>query len=284
MKKTLSFLLACLMLLPAAAMLTGCPAPSDEPPTTEFIVATNAPFEPFEYVGGDGKMYGIDMEIAAGFAASKGYTLVIKNIAFDSILSEVSSGYASIGMAGMTIKPDRLEQCDFTDTYYDANQMLIVAKDCTAFDACTTAADVEAVLAGLAQGTKLGYQNGTTGNWYVAGDADWGFDGYSNIDATGYDSALSAVTDLKNGNIYGVVVDNAPAAALVAANSSDVKLINIALTEEQYAFAIKKGNSALVAEFNAYLTQIKQDGTFAAIVAKYFEGVGEKVGYDIFVG
>ena len=162
--------------------------------------------------------------------------------------------------------------------------MIYVTVACPSFDACTIAADVEAVLAELTQDTKLGYQNGTTGNWYVAGDEDWGFAGFANIEATGYDSALSAVTDLKNGNIYGVVVDNAPAAALVAANSDDVKLINIALTEEQYAFAIKKGNSTLVAEFNAYLTQIKNDGTFAAIVAKYFEGVGEKVGYEIFVG
>ena len=188
-------------------------------------------------------------------------------------------------MAGITVSEDRAAIYDFTDTYYNASQMIIVPKSDTRFDGCTTAAEVEAVLAGLAQGTnKVGYQNGTTGNWYVAGSEDWGYDGFANVDPKGYDSALMAVQDMKNGNLSAVVVDEAPAKALVNANSNDVKVINIPLTEEQYAFAVKKGNSALVAEFNAFLAEIKANGTFDAIVAKYFEGAGTKVGYEISIG
>ena len=281
MKKLLSFTLLAALVLSMVCAFAGCPAPAPE--TKEFVVATNAPFEPFEYIGTDGKIYGVDMEIAAGFAAKKGYKLVIKNIDFDAILNQVNAGYADIGMAGMTINETRLETNDFTDTYYNASQKLIVAADCTLFDACETAADVEAVIAAL-EGKKIGYQSGTTGNWYVAGDADWGFDGFANVEAKGYDSAANAVIDLKNGNIFGVVVDGAPAAALVAANADDVKLIDIPLTEEEYAFAVKKGNADLVAEFNAYLAEIKANGTFDAIVAKYFEGTGTKVGYELYVG
>ena len=280
MKKVLSCLLLCALMLGMVGAFTACQDPA---PQEEFIVATNAPFEPFEYIGTDGKMYGVDMEIAAGFAAKKGYKLVIKNIDFNTILNQVNAGYADIGMAGMTIDATRLATNDFTDTYYNASQKLIVAKDCTLFDACQTAADVEAVIKGL-EGKKLGYQNGTTGNWYVAGDADWGYDGFANVTATGYGTASAAVLDLKNGNIFGVVVDGAPAAALVAANADNVKLIDISLTEEQYAFAVKKGNTTLVQEFNAYLAEIKADGTFDQILAKYFEGEGEKVGYEIFRG
>ena len=66
-------------------------------------------------------------------------------------------------------------------------------------------------------GKKVGFQNGTTGGMYVVGDADWGFAGFANLEGKGYATAQDAVTDLINGNIYAVVVDEAPANALVKA-------------------------------------------------------------------
>ena len=183
---------------------------------SNLIVATNCPFEPFEYIGDDGKIYGLDIEIAAAYAKAKGLELVIKNIGFDDIFTQVEAGYADIGMAGITVSADRADIYDFTNTYYAASQKLIVAADNTDFDNCKTVADVEAVLAGL-QGKKIGYQNGTTGGMYVVGDADWGYAGFANIEGKGYATAQDAVVDLINGNIYAVVVDEAPAAALVKA-------------------------------------------------------------------
>lgn len=180
------------------------------------IVATNCPFEPFEYIGDDGKIYGLDIEIAAAYAASKNLTLVIKNIGFDDIFTQVEAGYADIGMAGITVSEDRAAIYDFTNTYYAASQKLIVAADNTDFDACATAADVEAVLAAL-EGKKIGYQTGTTGGMYINGDEDWGYDGFANIEGKGYATAQDALQDLINGNVYAVVVDEAPGAALVNA-------------------------------------------------------------------
>ena len=182
----------------------------------KLIVATNCPFEPFEYIGDDGKIYGLDIEIAAAYAASKSLTLVIKNIGFDDIFTQVEAGYADIGMAGITVSEDRAAIYDFTNTYYAASQKLIVAADNTDFDACTTAAEVEAVLAALS-GKKIGYQTGTTGGMYINGDADWGYDGFANIEGKGYATAQDALQDLINGNLYAVVVDEAPGAALVKA-------------------------------------------------------------------
>ena len=180
-----------------------------------FVVATNCPFEPFEYVDG-GLMYGIDIEIAQLYAESKGQTLVVKNIDFDAIFENVNSDYADIGMAGITVTDDRKELYDFTNTYYEASQKLVVAADNTAFDNCTTVEDVEAVLASLSN-VKIGYQIGTTGNWYVAGNEDWGYSGFANIEATGYKTAQLAIQDIVNGQLYAVVVDEAPAAAMVKA-------------------------------------------------------------------
>ena len=181
-----------------------------------FVVATNCPFEPFEYIGDDGKAYGIDLEIAALYAESKGLELVVKNIAFDAILNDVNAGYSDMGMAGMTVNEDRLVSNDFTTAYYQASQKIIVAADNTDFDNCKTAEDVENVIKALS-GKKIGYQTGTTGNWYVAGDAGWGFDGFANVEAKGYSTAQLAIQDLVNGQIYAVVVDEAPGAAMVKA-------------------------------------------------------------------
>ena len=183
---------------------------------SNFVVVTNCPFEPFEYIGDDGKIYGLDIEVAALYAESKGLDLVIKAIGFDDIFSQVDAGYADIGMAGITVSPERAELYDFTVTYYEASQKIIVAADNDDFKDCKTAADVEKVLKGL-EGKKIGYQNGTTGGMYINGDADWGYAGFSNITGKGYATAQDAVTDLINGNIYAVVVDEAPANAIVDA-------------------------------------------------------------------
>ena len=181
-----------------------------------FVVVTNCPFEPFEYIGDDGKIYGLDIEIAAAFAQKQNLTLVVKNIGFDDIFTQVEAGYADIGMAGITVSPDRAAIYGFTNTYYNASQKLIVAGDNTDFDNCTTLEEVEAKIASLT-GKKFGYQTGTTGGMYVNGDEDWGYDGFANLEGKGYQSAQEAVTDLINGNIYAVIVDEAPANAIVNA-------------------------------------------------------------------
>lgn len=171
----------------------------------KFVVATNAPFSPFEYIE-NGKIYGVDMEIAAGYAKKMNLELVIKNIDFDAILPALDAGYADIGMAGMTVTEDRAAYL-FTTKYYNASLNVIVKADNVDFDNCKTKEDVESVLSGLT-GKKIGYQIGTTSVDYVAG--------FSNIEGKGYDTAAIATYDVINGNIYAVIVDNAPAAAIVA--------------------------------------------------------------------
>lgn len=182
------------------------------------VVATNAAFEPFEYIDGD-TYYGIDMEIAQALATYLNKPLVIKNINFDSIFSEVEAGNASIGMAGITVTDARKKLVQFSDAYYDASQMLIVKTSDTTFDSCTTAADVEAILNGFTSSTKIGVQTGTTGNFYVEGDEDWGFDGFSTT-CRGYTTAALAIQDMINGNINYVIVDEAPAKKISAKMNS----------------------------------------------------------------
>ncbi len=175
----------------------------------QLVVATNAAFEPFEYTQGE-DYYGIDMEIAQLIADKLGKELVIQNMDFDAVCLSVGQHKCDIAMAGLTVKPDREEYVTFSKTYYNASQRLVVKASCTEFDNCTDAASVEAILKSKDSNTKVGVQNGTTGQFYCEGDADWGFDGFS-MTAVGYKNGSLAVQDMINGNLDYVVIDSAPA-------------------------------------------------------------------------
>lgn len=181
----------------------------------QLLVATNAAFEPFEYTSGD-SYYGIDMEIAALLAKELGKELVIKNMDFDSVCLTVGQHKCDIAMAGLTVKEERKEYVDFSNSYYKASQKLIVKADDTKFDACTDAASVEEILNSFDSSVKIGVQNGTTGNFYVKGDAEWGFDGFK-AECVGYKNGSLAVQDLVNGNINYVIIDSAPADCITSA-------------------------------------------------------------------
>ena len=103
---------------------------------------------------------------------------------------------------------------NFSDSYYVASKKLITLADDTTFDACTDAASVEAILNSYDETTKIGYQNGTTAQFYILGDAEWEFEGFA-VEGKGYDNGALAVQDLINGNINYVIIDAAPAACIV---------------------------------------------------------------------
>ena len=187
----------------------------EDPTKDQLIVATNAAFAPFEYMEGD-SYYGIDMEIAALLAEELGKELVVQNMKFESVCLSVGQHKCDIAMAGLTVKEERMEHVNFSDSYYVASQKIIVPADDTTFDACTDAAAVEEILNGFDNTTKIGYQNGTTAQFYVLGDAGWEIDGFK-VEGKGYDNGALAVQDLINGNINYVIIDAAPA-DMISAN------------------------------------------------------------------
>lgn len=217
----------------------GYPAATTDVQNTKekFVVATNCPFEPFEYMEKDGLIYGLDIEIAAAYAKANGLELVVKNIGFDEIFVQVSAGYADIGMAGITVDAEREKTYDFTVPYYEASQKLIVLSDNGDFDKCESVSDVESILSSL-NGVGVGYQSATTGSLYINGDELWGFSGFDNLDGKAYANAQVAVSDLINGNIYAVVLDEAPANAIIDA-TNEASSLNLALKLENFINTLK---------------------------------------------
>ena len=181
----------------------------------QLVVATNAAFEPFEYTKGE-SYYGIDMEIASLLAKELNKELVIQNMDFDAVCLSVSQQKCDVAMAGLTINEEREEYVTFTDAYYEASQRLIVPSSDTSYDDCADADAVAAALGELSDADSIGVQAGTTGQYYVEGDADWGFDGLPAKCVT-YKSGSLAVQDMLNGNIKYVIIDAAPAAAITEA-------------------------------------------------------------------
>ncbi len=179
----------------------------------QLIIATNAEFSPFEYREGD-IFYGIDMELAQGLADYLDLELVILDVDFEDVCTYVASGEADIAIAGLTMNESRMESVNFTDSYYTASQVMIVPEDNTDFDACVTAEDVLAVIAEQESG-RIGGQSGTTAEYLVKGDADWNFDGLTNMSWIGYTSGSLAVNDMLAGNIDYVIIDEAPANMIV---------------------------------------------------------------------
>ena len=282
MKKLLTAIIAAVLCVCGSFGLTACTPPAEpvikgvasatfDESKDQLVVATNAAFAPFEYKLGN-KFAGIDIEIVKGLADSLGKELVILDMKFDGVVQSVGSGGADLAAAGLTVNPQRAEHVTFSDSYYTASQYILVPASNTEFDACTTAAEVEAIL--NVAGKKIGAQVGTTGYYLAKGDADWDFAGYTNAETLAFDNAGLAVTEMKAGLIDYVVVDAAPAEAMVKVIPG-IKAIKIALTEEEYAFGIAKDNTELLQQVNAYLAQIKQDGTFDAICEKYFTHYGE---------
>ena len=179
----------------------------------QLVVATHIPFSPFEYKIGD-RYCGIDIEIAGLLAEKLDRELVIKEMDFNTILDSAANGEADIVMAGLTVSSDRERLVSFTDTYFEASQVVIARQEDKTFDDCKSTEDVVEILRKMNKNTKIGYQKDTVSASYVDGDAEWGFTGY-NVTSLGYESALQAVRALIDGEVDYVIVDEGPAKMIV---------------------------------------------------------------------
>ena len=276
MKKILSVLMAFVMVLSLGALFIACDKATNTEETTTAAdttaaetttaadeestekatlkMGTNAYFQPYEFYEGD-KIVGIDAEIAAAIAEKLGMTLEIVDMEFDSILTAVNEGSVDFGMAGMTITEDRLLEVDFSISYANGVQAIIVPEG----SAITSVNDLYAEGASY----KVGVQLGTTGDIYATDD-------FGSENVTTFSNGNEAILALIGGSVDCVIIDNEPAKALVAANSG-LKILETEYANEDYAICVKKGNSELLDKINVAIMELTEDGTIDTIVAKYIK-------------
>lgn len=220
-------------------------------------MVTNVGFPPYEYWDGDVEA-GIDVEIARAVAAKMGYDLVIDDQQFKSCISNVSEGKADFCMGGVTVTDERKLVVDFSQTYAQGVQVIIVLEG----------SPIQSIDDLLADGTAyvIGTQEGTTGNLYTTWDYE---DAGKDTDLIkGYNTGMDAVMALKNGQVDCVVIDSEPAKTFVAMNEGLV-ILDTEYIVEDYAAVLRKGNDEFNAAFCAALQELMDDGTVAAIIAKY---------------
>ena len=240
MKKVLALILAVLMLVTCFA---GCGK------TEKLVMGTNATFPPYEFVDDNGKIVGIDAEIAAAVAEKLGMELEIKDMEFDSLLTAVQGGTIDIALAGMTVTDERKLTVNFSDTYATGIQVIIVPNE----SAIKTVDDLKDKV--------IGVQAGTTGDIYCT-------DEFGQDKVKQFQNGALAVAALKNGQVDCVVIDNEPAKAFVKANEG-LKILETEYAVEDYAAAISKENTELLENFNKALKELKEDGTLKKIIDKY---------------
>lgn len=227
--------------------------PAQPPQPKYLVVGTNTPFPPFEFVNSSGAITGFDIETIRALAQSAGYAdITVKDMAFDSLITALQQGQIDVIAAGLTINAERQQQVNFTDPYWQADQSILIRSSSTW---------IPQGISDLA-GKTVGVQTGTTGE----GLAD------ANNSTLGpikrYDSFLLAVQDLLNGKLDAVIVDSPVAVAFT--NQFQVKVASTVVTGEQWGFAVKIGNTALLNALNQALSQFKGSAQWNALISKYF--------------
>jgi polar amino acid transport system substrate-binding protein len=238
-----------------AALLTACAGSGTKTETTaaeqkeagKLVMVTNAEFPPYEYYDKN-EIVGIDVDIARAIADKMGVELDVEDMAFDSLIPAVQSGKADFTAAGMTVNEDRKKNVDFTDTYAEAAQVIIVKEG----SEIKTPDDLT--------GKKIGVQTGTTGDIYA--------DDIENAVVNRYNKGMEAVMALTQDKIDAVIIDREPAKVFVKENAGLV-ILDEAFTEEEYAIAVKKDNKELLDKINGAIKELKESGELKKIVDKY---------------
>ena len=215
---------------------------------------TNAEFPPFEFVAGTGvidQYDGIDMAIAKQIAEDNGMTAAIENMEFDSLLVALQNGQIDAAIAGMTVTEERKEAVDFSVPYYTATQVMIVKEDSD----IASAADMA--------DKKICVVQGYTGEICV-NDMGYPYEAFK--------KGTEAVMELVNGKCDVVVIDSATAQKYVDDNEG-LKIVEDAdaFESEEYAVAVRKGNTALLDMINSAIEAKLADGTISELGVKYTE-------------
>ena len=237
MRKILVLCLVCVI------CLTGCGTRDDT-----LVMVTEAGFAPYEYYD-NGEVVGVDVDIAKEIAKEMGKELVVKDVAFDSIINEVKTGKADFGAAGISYTDERAKQVDFSINYSTSNQVVVVK----------SSSDIKDI--NNIDGKKIAVQLGSVADTYVTSN-------FKNSEIIREKKYLAAIEDLKDGKADCVVMDELPAKEMVK-NNNDIMILSGNLASDSYGMVVKKGNKKLLNAINKVLNKLKEDGNIDRYVINH---------------
>jgi polar amino acid transport system substrate-binding protein len=226
----------------------------------KIVVVTENAYPPLQFIDPKtNEQIGWEYDAMGELAKRLNFTVEYKNISWDAMIQAVSDGQFDIGMTGITIKDDRKEKVDFSDSYMTSESFMLVRGDEARF---TDAKTFGAFADGL-----VGAQAGTT-PFYTAV--------YSVLDGNEQNPRIklfetfgASVEALRNGDVDTVLTDGTAGKGYVEASNGGLKMIGEALGTEEFGFIMPKG-SDLAAPINAGIAAMKADGTIEALNKKWF--------------
>lgn len=236
----------------AAAEETAAEAPAAES-TGSYIIATDTVFAPFEFTDADNNFVGIDVDLLAAIAEDQGFEYELQSLGFDAALLAVESGQADGVIAGMSITEARKEKFDFSDSYYDAGVTMAVAKG-------SSVASFDEL-----KDQKVAVKTGTNGAEFAKSIAEqYGFE------IVEFSDSPTMYQDVITGNTVACFEDYPVMAYNIQQGAGMEMPGDVNESTTPYGFAVKKGqNAELLSMFQAGLANIKANGKYDEIVAKY---------------
>ena len=239
---------------PPPAPVASAPAPAPAPARV-YAIGTDAAYAPFESQNEKGEIVGFDIDVAKAVAAKAGIEVKFVNTPWEGIFNALGQGDRDMIASAVTITEERKQSMDFSDPYFDAQQLIAVKEG----SKVAKFADLKKL--------KVGVQTGTTGD-----EAVTKLLGKTSTNIKRFESTPLALKELESGGVDAVVADNGVVIHHVANNpGSKFKTVSDKeFAPEQYGFAFKKGNVELQSKVNMALAEIKADGTYDKIYAQYF--------------
>ena len=226
-----------------------------------YKIATDTTFAPFEYQDTDGTYVGIDIELLAAVAADQGFEYELQPLGFDAALQAVQASQADGVIAGMSITDERREVFDFSEPYFDS----------TVCAAAKTGGDIKSLddLNGKTVAVKTGTMSEA---WANSLAQEYGFTTVT------FDTSDVMYQDVAAGNTACCFEDTPVMSYAISTGNVDLELIAEADADSEFAtpygFAVNKGaNAELLSMFDAGLANLKDNGTYDEIVAKYVKSV-----------
>jgi polar amino acid transport system substrate-binding protein len=235
-----------------AAPVASAPAPA---PAKVYVVGTDAAYAPFESQNDKGEIVGFDMDVLQAVANKAGFEIKFVNTPWEGIFNALAQGDRDLVISAVTITAERKQTMDFSDPYFDAQQLIAVKAN----SKIAKFTDLKKL--------KIGVQTGTTGDEAVSKLV-----GKTNPNIKRFESTPLALKELESGGVDAVVADNGVVVHYVANNpGGNFKTVaDKEFVPEQYGIPVKKGNTELLEKVNKGLAGIKGDGTYDQIYTKYF--------------
>lgn len=248
--------------LAAAAAFFTSPALAQDVPDLggrEIVVVTENAYPPLQFLDDAGTAIGWEYDAMAEIAKRLNATVTYQNISWDAMIPAVSEGQFDMGMTGITIRDDRKEMVDFSDSYMTSQMVMMVRGDEERFtDAASFGANADLLMAA---------QPGTTPFYVGVYEVLDGNEANPRIKL--FETFGAGVEALRNGDVDLVLTDGTAGNGYVAASEGALKIVGEPLGTEDFGFIFPKG-SDLVGPMNAAIASMKADGTIDALNTKWF--------------